>query len=211
MRVLVTADAGHPGDFCRLFLDRNRNGSFADDGPGTTSVPAVREKTGDTWVSFNKLEVTVPYGGGVTEPYMFNVWLVRSSGAAPPELLRVLGGLVAQRKRAGSRRRCPRRRDGQQQRRGLRRQGQLERARVVRHRRAEAGVVVHRSAIDQSAHVRRRRGQGARGGLPLDEPGRREIVFDRVEKPVTKAADRAGDDTVAAERSRPRASIPFRW
>jgi thiol:disulfide interchange protein len=32
-----------------------------------------------------------------------------------------------------------------------------------------------------------------------------------VDKPVTKAADRAGDDTVAAERGRPRTTAPFSW
>src|SRR5262245_46239134 len=33
MPILLTAAEGHPRDLCRLYLDRNRNGSFADDGP----------------------------------------------------------------------------------------------------------------------------------------------------------------------------------
>src|SRR5262249_28765224 len=32
-----------------------------------------------------------------------------------------------------------------------------------------------------------------------------------VDRPVTKAADRAGDDTFAVERPRPRATTPFMW
>ncbi|MBZ5496550.1 MAG: thioredoxin family protein [Acidobacteriia bacterium] len=37
------------------------------------------------------------------------------------------------------------------------------------------------------------------------------LTFALVDRPVTKAADRAGDDTVAAERVRPRAKTPFVW
>jgi thiol:disulfide interchange protein len=39
----------------------------------------------------------------------------------------------------------------------------------------------------------------------------RSISFAVVDRPVTKAQDRAGDDTVGAERARPRAARPFAW
>ena len=42
-------------------------------------------------------------------------------------------------------------------------------------------------------------------------PDGRSISFAVVDRPVTKAADRAADDTLAAERSRPRAKDPFPW
>src|SRR5262249_38567874 len=39
----------------------------------------------------------------------------------------------------------------------------------------------------------------------------RSIDFAVVDRPITKKADRAPDDTLAAERPRPRAAKPFAW
>ena len=36
--ILVTASADHPNDLVQLFVDRNRNGSFADDGPALAAT-----------------------------------------------------------------------------------------------------------------------------------------------------------------------------
>ena len=89
--LLATADPACPKDLCRFYLDRNRNGSFADDGAALTTTPTIREKTGDAWSSFSRIELEVPYGGGpadgATERYMINVWLVRQ-GDTPPDALR---------------------------------------------------------------------------------------------------------------------------
>ena len=68
MPVAVTSDASCPNDLCRLVIDRNRNGNFNDDGPAFEAVPSQNEKTKAWWSSFNKIEVSVPYGRGVTEP-----------------------------------------------------------------------------------------------------------------------------------------------
>src|SRR4051812_49349930 len=43
--ILVTADAEHPTDLTRLFVDQNRNGNFTDDGPAMTAAPAQNAKT----------------------------------------------------------------------------------------------------------------------------------------------------------------------
>src|SRR4051812_24534346 len=61
-RVLVTSDPAHPGDLCRLYVDANRNGNFADDGPPATAEPKQNEKTKGWWSSFDKVEVPIPYG-----------------------------------------------------------------------------------------------------------------------------------------------------
>ena len=45
--VLATASAEHPRDLCRLYLDRNRNGKFDDDGAALTAPPSQNEKTKD--------------------------------------------------------------------------------------------------------------------------------------------------------------------
>ena len=42
-------------------------------------------------------------------------------------------------------------------------------------------------------------------------PDGRSIDFAVVDRPATKAGDRAGDDVLAVERGRPRATAPFTW
>ena len=59
--VLATADADHPKDLCRLFVDKNRNGNFADDPPIAPVTPSQNEKTKAWWSSFNKVELSIPY------------------------------------------------------------------------------------------------------------------------------------------------------
>ena len=88
VRVLATASSDHPADLCQLFVDRNRNGDFTDDGPALTAAPTQNDKTRAWWTSINAIDLTVPYGGGVTEKYQVNVWIVREDEAPAPDLLR---------------------------------------------------------------------------------------------------------------------------
>src|SRR4051812_16952205 len=67
MNVLATASNDHPSDLCQLFVDRNRNGNFADDGPALVATPSQNDKTKAWWTSIGSIEVSMPYGGGVTE------------------------------------------------------------------------------------------------------------------------------------------------
>lgn len=53
--VMATADTDHPADLCRIYLDRNRNGNFADDGPAQTTAPTLNQKTG------RLVEFVLPY------------------------------------------------------------------------------------------------------------------------------------------------------
>ncbi len=210
VRVLVTADAEHPKDLCRLHLDRNRNRNFSDDGPPLTAVPSVREKTGDSWCSFNRIELSVPYGGGITEPYLINVWIVRQ-GDAVPDVLRYSvaswrGGKAVV--------------EGVET--------------LVAAMDANNDAVFDKddmwSVLEASAPDAPKAVLSIREARPVDrlmfvKAGAREHVLEFrafsadgrsmilavVERPVTKAEDRAGDDTVAAERGRPRAKSPFSW
>jgi hypothetical protein len=84
--VLATASADHPLDLCRLYLDRNRNGRFDDDGPVLTATPSQNEKTKAWWTSIRQVEVSIPYGAA-PEPYLVNFWVVRD-GETVPEILR---------------------------------------------------------------------------------------------------------------------------
>src|SRR5690348_13278954 len=66
MTILVTADPAHPSDLCRVYLDRNRNGTF-DDGDPLVATPSQNEKTKAWWSSFAKTELQVPYAKGSSE------------------------------------------------------------------------------------------------------------------------------------------------
>ena len=82
MKMLATADAAHPHDLCRVYLDKNRNGRFDDDGDPLVAAPSQNEKTKAWWTSFAKTELQVPYARGA-EPYLISMWIVREGENAP--------------------------------------------------------------------------------------------------------------------------------
>ena len=209
--VLVTADATHPQDFCRLYVDRNRNGNFEDDGPAVVAAPTQNDKTKAWWSSFNKVEVTVPYDGGRTEPYLVNFWSVREDGLPAPDVVRFSVGSW---------------RFGTATVDGI--------SALVAAMDADNDAVFGKndkwSVLQASAPDAQRAVLSATEARPtnrlmfLEEGGRslvlefrsfspdgRSIDFAVVDKPMTKAADRAPDDMLAAERSRPRTKVPFAW
>src|SRR6185437_3226698 len=85
--VLVTASAQHPRDLVQLFIDRNHNGSFTDDGPALSTAPSQNEKTRAWWSSVNKVELSITYGAGKSaQAYLVNFWSVREDSAAAPDV-----------------------------------------------------------------------------------------------------------------------------
>ena len=88
--VLATADADHPKDVCRLFLDLNRNGSFTDDGPGFTAVPTHREGSEEWRTSFSNVTLSLPGVGNSPEPFVS----IASIVAALPKTALVGAGTV---------------------------------------------------------------------------------------------------------------------
>ena len=209
--VLVTAAADHPQDLCRLFVDRNRNGNFDDDGPAVLAAPTQNDKTKAWWSSFNKVEITIPYAAGKTEPYMVNFWIVREDQAAAPDVVRYS---------VGSWRYGTATVDGI--------------SALVAAMDADNDAMFGKndkwSVLEASAPNAQRAVLSAAEARPttrlmfLEEGGRslvlefrsfsldgRSIDFAVVDKPMTKAADRAPDDMLAVERSRPRTKAPFAW
>ena len=214
IRVLATADADHPKDLCRIVLDKNRNGDFSDDGRAMVTAPAVREKTGAVWTSFSAIEVGVPYGrgagGDTSEPYWFNVWLVRE-GDAVPDVLRysvsswrsgtaTIGGVEAL-------------------------VAAMDANNDAIFDREDMWCVLEASAADAPKRV-----LSIEEALPVSRlmfvkkpdkelvlefrafsPDGRSVMLAVVNRPVTKTADRAGDDTVREERGRPRAATAISW
>jgi thiol-disulfide isomerase/thioredoxin len=208
--ILVSADPDHPKDLCRLFVDRNRNHSFADDGPPLTAVPSVREKTGDSWSSFATVDLTVPYSQGVTEPYSVSAWIVRQ-GDEVPTIARysvrswragtvTVGGVEAL-------------------------VAAMDSDNDAVFDKEDTWSVLEASAPDAAKKVlsiaeakpttRMMFVKGADREHVLEfrafSPDGRAISFAVVDRPVTKAEDRAADDTLAVERARPRAKEPFAW
>lgn len=212
VRVMATATTDYPKDLCQLFIDRNRDGNFSNDGPPLTATPSQREKTLDWWSSMSNVELTVPYSTTkATENYFVNFWIVRPNDAAAPDLLRFSVGswrygtatingveaLVAAM-------------DGDND---------------ALFGKNDMWSVVGAAAPDAAKNVLSINEARATNRLMFVDAGARELVlefrkfspdgrsidFAVVDKPVTKAADRKADDMLKDERGRPRTGAPFTW
>ena len=209
--ILATASAEFPADLCQVFLDRNRNGNFADDGPALTAKPTQNAATKAWWTSIGNTELSVPYGSGVTEPYLVNFWIVRDDGAAAPDLLRF---------------------SVRSWRQGTVKVGDVDALVAVMD--SDNNALFDKA--DTWSAMAASEPNAARAVLTIAEArptnrlmflktGAKEIVlefrsfsrdgrsmeFAVIEKGVTKAVDRAPDDLVRDERARPRAPVPFEW
>jgi thiol-disulfide isomerase/thioredoxin len=212
--MLATADADHPADLCRIYLDRNRNGSFADDGPPLATTPTQNEKTKAWWSSFAKTELAIPYGRTsareIVEPYLVGFWIVRE-GEETPAIARYSVSSW---------------RTGAANVRGV------DALVAVMDSNNDAVFdtndmwsVLAATAVDAPKRVLTIAEARPTSRLMFIESGAKELVlefrglsadgrainFAVVDRAITKKADRAPDDTIAAERSRPRTTTPFTW
>jgi thiol-disulfide isomerase/thioredoxin len=211
--ILVTASATHPQDLTQLFIDKNRNGSFNDDGPAAVATPSQNEKTKAWWSSFNGIELRVRFPEPErTEPYFVNFWIVREDAQPAPDVIRYSRGswrsgsvtvngvsaLVAAM-------------DGNND--ALYGPGDSWSVVQATMANAESAVLSIKEARDTSRL------------MFLERPGAKDIVlefksfkkdgsaieFTVVDRPVTKAEDRLPDDMLADERPRPRTKTAFSW
>ncbi len=86
--ILASAGTECPVDLCRIYIDRNRNRNFSDDGAALTAAPSQNARTRAWWTSIDRVPLSIPYGRGIAESYLVNFWLVRDDGAPTPHLLR---------------------------------------------------------------------------------------------------------------------------
>lgn len=210
--VMVTACDGFPNDACQLFVDRNRNGNFADDGAALSTKPAQNEKTKAWWSSVSKVELKVAYGAKKsTQPYLVNFWSVREDSATAPNILRYSVGswrtgtvsvngvsaLVAAM-------------DGDNN--GIFNKDDMWSVLAASVTDAPKAVL----SIDEARATNRLMfvTDGAKD-IPLEfhsfTPDGSAIEFTVVPRAITKVADRAPDDNVREERPKPRTETPVVW
>lgn len=209
--VLAAASATHRQDLVQLWFDRNRNGSFTDDGDAVTGTPTLNAKTGVWWTSINTIELPVQYGRGVVEPFLVTIWMTREDSTPAPSLLRFSRGSW----RAGS----------------VTVNGVPA---LVAAMDADNNAVF--DAADTWGVLAASLPKAAQAVLTTTEtrptnrlmflptvgkelvlefrgfsPDGRHVDFAVVDFPVTSAADRAPDDQLRTERTRPRTTTPVVW
>jgi thiol-disulfide isomerase/thioredoxin len=210
--VLVTASAEHPNDLVQLFIDRNRNGSFADDGPAQVATPTQNEKTKAWWSSINKVELTVTYGGGrPAQPYLVNFWSVREDSAGAPDIIRYSVGSWRQGKvTVDSVEALVAAMDGDNN--ALFDKSDMWSVLPASAPDAEKAVL----SINEARATNRLMFLTKDGkDIPLEfrsfSPDGSSARFVIVNRAITKLADRAPDDLVRDERGRPRTETPVVW
>jgi thiol-disulfide isomerase/thioredoxin len=209
--VLAAASPDHPADLCRLLIDRNRNGNFLDDGPALEARTTQNAKTKAWWSSVDDVELSIPYADDRREPYMVSFWIVREDEAPAPDLLRfsvrswrsgtvTINGIQA----------LVAAMDGDNN--AVFDQDDYWSVLSAAEPNAEKAVLSFTEARPTSRMMFL---AGGPKELVLDFRGfsrdGRSIDFAVVDRPVTKAEDRAGDDTVREERPRPRTTTPVSW
>ncbi len=210
--VLLTASADHPSDLTRLYVDRNRNHDFGDDGAPRTGAPTQNPKTHAWWTSIDTVTLSVAWpGANRAEPYLVNFWSVRDDSASAPGVIRYSVGswrigsttvhgipaLVAAM-------------DGDNN----AVFDSTDMWSVFPADSAGAGKAV--LSINEARATNRLMflPNGSKD-IVLQfrsfSPDGRSVEFAVVDKPVTKVADRAPDDLLRDERGRPRTTQPFSW
>jgi thiol-disulfide isomerase/thioredoxin len=210
MSVMATADADHPADLCRLYLDRNRNGRFDDDGPALVTTPTQNEKTKAWWSSFSTTELKVPYGGTIVEPYLVSFWIVRETKDAPNVVRYSVASWRAGKAVV----------DGVDALVAV-----MDANNDAVFDKTDMWSVLAATEPDAAKRVLSLAEARSMNRLMFLEAGNKERVvefrsvspdgrsidFAVVDRPITKTADRAPDDELAPERGRPRTTTPFEW
>lgn len=211
--VLATASSAFPADLNQLYVDRNRNGNFSDDGPAAVATPAQNAKTKAWWSSFNAIELRVRFPEPErTEPYIVNFWIVREDAAPAPDVIRYSRGSW---------------RSGAVTVNGVQALvAAMDGNNDANYGPGDSWSVVQASMKDAaSAVLSIKEARDTSRLMFLERPGAKDIVlefksfkkdgsaiqFAVVDRPVTKAEDRLPDDMLADERPRPRTKAAFAW
>jgi len=173
--------------------------------------PSLNEKTKAWWSSFNGAEMSIPYTSGIIEPYMVNFWSVREGVEAPHMMRYSVSSWRSGRVTV----------DGIE---ALVAVMDADNNAVFDARdnwsvlaASEQDALRRVLSYAEARHANRLmflpKGDGKELVLEFRElsPDGRWLSFAVIDRAVTKAQDRAPDDTLASERTRPRTSRPFLW
>jgi thiol-disulfide isomerase/thioredoxin len=213
--LLLTATAGEPGVFTRLYLDLNRNGDFSDDGPPAVATLERAEKTGDLRHSFGDIELPVRFSEPErTVPFGTSFWFVQSPEAAAPDTI------IRYTNRSW--------RSGSVTINGVPALVMaLDASKDALYGPGDSWSVVEASMPEASRHVLSWREARTTDRLMFLQRGDEEpdmvlefrsfaqdgssITFAVADYEMSKAEDRLADDMVAEERTRPRATTTYTW
>jgi len=210
--VLATASATHREDLCLIYLDRNRNGNFTDDGAPLAGVPTQNAKTKAWWTSVNKVELSVPYAAQKSaEPYLVKFWIVRDDSTAAPDVLRFsVGSWRYGTATINGARALVAAMDSDND--ALFTKEDSWSVLGADEPKADTAVLTIAEArpMNRLMFV-----PTATKELALEfrsfSPDGRAINFAVIDRPVSKLADRAPDDALREERGRPRTKTEFKW
>jgi thiol:disulfide interchange protein DsbD len=211
VKILVTADSAHPQDQCRLYIDRNRNGDFTDDGPALLASPKLNEKTKAWWSTFAGAELSISYGAGIVEPYMVDFWAVREGEEAPNLIRHSVRSWRIGRVEVDGIEALVAVMDSDND--AVFDANDKWSILAASEKDALKRVLSYKEARPTNRFMFLEEEAGKELVLEFRSlsPDGRRLSFAIVDRPVTKAEDRAPDDTLAAERARPRSSRPFQW
>jgi thiol-disulfide isomerase/thioredoxin len=211
IKILATADSDHPQDLCRLYIDRNRNGDFTDDGPALIARPYMNAKTKAWSSSFQGAEFSIPYEDGIVEPYMAGFWAVRNGEEAPDNIRYQVKSWRSGTVKVDSVDALVAVMDSDNN----AVFDAKDKWSILAASETEAAKRV--LSIEEARHTTRLMfltiGDGKELVLEFRSvsPDGRSLSFAIVDHAVTKADDRAPDDKLAIERARPRAAQRFPW
>ena len=210
--VLATACVERGADLCQIFVDRNANGDFADDGPALTATPAQNAKTKAWWSSVSRVSVSVRYRAlATTQPYLVNFWSVRDDSTAAPDVLRFSVASW---------------RSGVTEINGVKSLvAAMDGDNNAIFDKADMWSVLAASAPDAEKSVLSISEARATNRLMFVTDGAKDIPlefrgftadgsaveFTVVPREITKLSDRAPDDLVREERIKPRTEVPVVW
>jgi thiol-disulfide isomerase/thioredoxin len=171
----------------------------------------LNEKTKAWWSTFAGAELSISYGAGIVEPYMVDFWAVREGEEAPNLIRHSVRSWRIGRVEVDGIEALVAVMDSDND--AVFDANDKWSILAASEKDALKRVLSYKEARPTNRFMFLEEEAGKELVLEFRSlsPDGRRLSFAIVDRPVTKAEDRAPDDTLAAERARPRSSRPFQW